>query len=37
MARSRYQNKIERLQGALDMLVLKTLQWDQHGYGRESG
>jgi transcriptional regulator len=29
-----YQNRIELLQGTLDMLVLKTLQWgDQHGYG----
>ena len=34
MARSGYQNRIELLQGTLDMLVLKTLQWgDQHGYG----
>ncbi len=30
----RYQNRIELLQGTLDMLVLKTLQWGtQHGYG----
>lgn len=29
-----YQNRIEILQGTLDMLVLKTLQWgEQHGYG----
>ena len=29
-----YQNRIELLQGTLDMLILKTLQWgDQHGYG----
>jgi PadR family transcriptional regulator, regulatory protein PadR len=29
-----YQNRIELLQGTLDMLVLKTLQWgEQHGYG----
>jgi PadR family transcriptional regulator PadR len=29
-----YQNKIEILQGTLDMLILKTLQWgEQHGYG----
>jgi DNA-binding PadR family transcriptional regulator len=34
MAKSGYQNRIELLQGTLDMLVLKTLQWgDQHGYG----
>jgi PadR family transcriptional regulator, regulatory protein PadR len=32
--RGRYQNKIELLQGTLDMLVLQTLQWGaQHGYG----
>jgi PadR family transcriptional regulator len=30
----RYQNRIELLQGTLDMLVLRTLQWGpQHGYG----
>jgi PadR family transcriptional regulator PadR len=30
----RYQNKIELLQGTLDLLVLQTLQWGaQHGYG----
>jgi len=30
----RYQNRIELLQGTLDMLVLQTLQWGpQHGYG----
>jgi transcriptional regulator len=29
----RYQNRIELLQGTLDMLILKTLQWGpQHGY-----
>jgi PadR family transcriptional regulator PadR len=29
-----YRNRIELLQGTLDMLVLKTLQWGpQHGYG----
>src|SRR5215470_4790517 len=29
-----YQNRIELLQGTLDMLVLQTLQWGpQHGYG----
>jgi PadR family transcriptional regulator PadR len=34
MAKSGYQNRIELLQGTLDMLVLKTLQWGaQHGYG----
>jgi len=33
-ARSSYQNRIELLQGTLDMLILKTLQWGaQHGYG----
>jgi transcriptional regulator len=31
---SAYQNRIELIQGTLDMLVLKTLQWgEQHGYG----
>ena len=30
----RYQNRIELLQGTLDMLVLRTLQWGpQHGHG----
>jgi transcriptional regulator len=29
-----YRNRIELLQGTLDMLILKTLQWGpQHGYG----
>jgi PadR family transcriptional regulator PadR len=29
-----YHNRIELLQGTLDMLILKTLQWgEQHGYG----
>lgn len=29
----RYQNRIELLQGTLDMLILQTLQWGpQHGY-----
>ncbi|MGC1461406.1 MAG: PadR family transcriptional regulator [Terracidiphilus sp.] len=33
-SKSAYQNRIELLQGTLDMLVLKTLQWgEQHGYG----
>jgi transcriptional regulator len=32
--KDRYQNRIELLQGTLDMLILKTLQWgSQHGYG----
>ncbi|HEY2016229.1 MAG TPA: PadR family transcriptional regulator [Bryobacteraceae bacterium] len=32
--KSRYQNRIELLQGTLDMLILQTLQWGpQHGYG----
>jgi PadR family transcriptional regulator PadR len=32
--RHRYQNRIELLQGTLDLLVLQTLQWGpQHGYG----
>ncbi len=31
--RPRYQNRIELLQGTLDMLILQTLQWGpQHGY-----
>lgn len=30
----RYQNRIELLQGTLDLLILQTLQWgQQHGYG----
>lgn len=30
----KYRNRIELLQGTLDMLILQTLQWgDQHGYG----
>jgi len=29
-----YENRIELVQGTLDMLILKTLQWgEQHGYG----
>ena len=32
--KTRYQNRIELLQGTLDLLVLQTLQWGaQHGYG----
>ena len=32
--RERYQNRIELLQGTLDMLILQTLKWGpQHGYG----
>ena len=31
--KERYQNRIELLQGTLDMLILHTLQWGpQHGY-----
>ena len=31
--KSRYQNRIELLQGTLDLLILQTLQWGpQHGY-----
>ncbi len=34
MAKNRYQNRIELLQGTLDLLVLQTLLWGpQHGYG----
>ena len=34
MPRARYQNRIELLQGTLDMLILRTLQWgSQHGHG----
>src|ERR1700719_144815 len=30
----RYQNRIELLQGTLDLLILQTLQWGgQHGHG----
>jgi PadR family transcriptional regulator PadR len=29
-----YQNRVELIQGTLDMLILQTLQWGpQHGYG----
>lgn len=32
--KERYQNRIELLQGTLDLLILETLQWGpQHGYG----
>jgi len=34
IGRNGYKNRIELLQGTLDMLILKTLQWGpQHGYG----
>ncbi|HTU46832.1 MAG TPA: PadR family transcriptional regulator [Bryobacteraceae bacterium] len=34
MPNQQYQNRIELLQGTLDMLILQTLQWGpQHGYG----
>ncbi|HEV3196430.1 MAG TPA: PadR family transcriptional regulator [Bryobacteraceae bacterium] len=32
--REKYQNRIELIQGTLDMLILQTLRWaPQHGYG----
>ena len=32
--RERYRNRIELLQGTLDLMILQTLQWgQQHGYG----
>jgi PadR family transcriptional regulator PadR len=34
MPPSRYRNRIELLQGTLDLLILQTLQWGpRHGYG----
>lgn len=34
MAKLQYQNRIELLQGTLDLMILQTLQWGpQHGYG----
>ncbi len=34
LKKNRYQNRIELLQGTLDLLILQTLQWGpQHGYG----
>ena len=34
IGRNHYKNRIELLQGTLDMLILQTLQWGpQHGYG----
>ena len=34
MAKTAYRNRIELLQGTLDMLILRTLQWGpQHGHG----
>jgi transcriptional regulator len=34
MPREPYQNRIELLQGTLDLLILQTLQWGpSHGYG----
>lgn len=34
MAAAKYRNRIELLQGTLDMLILQTLCWgEQHGYG----
>lgn len=34
MAKQQYRNRIELLQGTLDLMILQTLQWgSQHGYG----
>jgi PadR family transcriptional regulator PadR len=34
MAKLQYRNRIELLQGTLDLMILQTLQWGpQHGYG----
>ncbi len=34
----RYRNRVELLQGTLDLLILQTLQWGpQHGYGISNG
>jgi len=34
LKRAHYQNRIELLQGTLDLLILQALQWGpQHGYG----
>ncbi len=34
MAKTSYRNRIELVQGTLDMLILRTLQWGpQHGHG----
>jgi PadR family transcriptional regulator, regulatory protein PadR len=34
LKKERYRNRIELLQGTLDLLVLQTLRWGpQHGYG----